>query len=94
MPWNNLHKCHESMLTTLSFLGKGMYVNPNNRKGERDLGKKVLQTQSVFHLLVSRKKILLEYRHRIKTDVDVVLEVLEVQINVVFEFCLDEEFIP
>ena len=46
-----------------------------------------------FDGLLIRKKVFLESNHRIKTHLDVVVEVLEVQISVAFEFCLDEEFI-
>ena len=43
--------------------------------------------------MVRRKKVFLEYSHHIETHLDVVVEILEVQINVSFELCLDEESI-
>ena len=46
-----------------------------------------------FDGLVSRKKVFLDYIHRIETHLDVVVEVLEVKISVAVELCLDEEFI-
>ena len=46
-----------------------------------------------FDGLVNRKKVLLESSHRIETHLDVVVEVIEVQSSVNFEFYLDEEFI-
>ena len=47
----------------------------------------------LFDRLVIRKKVFLESSNRIDTHLDVVVEVLEVQISVAFELCLDEEFI-
>ena len=46
-----------------------------------------------FDGLASRKKVFLESSNRIETHVDVVVEVIEVQISVSFEFCLDEDLI-
>ena len=46
-----------------------------------------------FYGLVRRNKVFLESSHHIKTYIDVVVEVIEVQSSVSFEFCLDEEFI-
>ena len=46
-----------------------------------------------FEKLVRSKKVFLEFSHQIRTHIDVVEEVLEVQSSVSFEFCLDEEFI-
>ena len=46
-----------------------------------------------FDGLVSRKKVLYDSSHLIETHIDVVVEFLEVQIIVAFEFCIDEEFI-
>ena len=46
-----------------------------------------------FDVLVSRKKFFLESINRINTHLDMVVEVLEVQRSVYFEFCIDEEFI-
>ena len=42
---------------------------------------------------VIRKKVYLESIHRIERHLDVVIEVLEIQSSVSFEFCLDEELI-
>ena len=42
---------------------------------------------------VIRKKVYLESSHRIERHLDVVIEVLEIQSSVSFEFCLDEELI-
>ena len=47
----------------------------------------------IFDGLVIRDKVLSEYSHRIKTHLDVVVEVLEVNISVYFELCIGEEFI-
>ena len=46
-----------------------------------------------FDGLVIRKKVLSESSHRIETNLDVVVEVLEVQNSFSSEFCIDEEFI-
>ena len=46
-----------------------------------------------FDGLVIRNKVLSESSHRVETHLDVVVEVLEFQSSVVFELCLDEEFI-
>ena len=46
-----------------------------------------------FDVLVSRKYIFLESSHLIGTHLDVVLEIIEVQSSVSFNFGLDEEFI-
>ena len=43
-----------------------------------------------FDGMVTRNKVLLDYSHRIETHLDVFVEVLEVQISISFEFCLDE----
>ena len=42
---------------------------------------------------VISKELFSESSHRIETHLDVVKEVLEIQISVSFEFCLDEELI-
>ena len=46
-----------------------------------------------FYGLVTRKEVFSEYIHRIEAHIDVVIEVLDIQISVSFEFCLDEELI-
>ena len=46
-----------------------------------------------FDVMVRRKKVFLESSHLIETYIDVVVEVIEVQSSVSFEFFLDEEFI-
>ena len=46
-----------------------------------------------FDGLVTRKKVFSYYSHRIETYLDVVVEFIEVQIIVFFEFCLGEYFI-
>ena len=46
-----------------------------------------------FGVLVTRKKVFSDSSHRIETHLGVVVEVLEVQSSLSFEFCLDEEFI-
>ena len=46
-----------------------------------------------FDGLLSRNEVFLESIHRIETHLDVVLEILEVQSSVAFEFCLDKDFI-
>ena len=43
--------------------------------------------------MVISKNLFLEYSHCIETHLDAVVEVIEVQISVAFELCLDEEFI-
>ena len=46
-----------------------------------------------FDGLVTRKEVLSESSHRIETHTDLVVEFLEIQSNVSFEFCPDEELI-
>ena len=46
-----------------------------------------------FDGMVARKEVFSESSHRIETHLDVVVEVLEIQSSVSFEFCLDEELI-
>ena len=46
-----------------------------------------------FYGLVIRKEVLYESSHRIETHLDVAKEVLEIQISVSFEFCIDGELI-
>ena len=46
-----------------------------------------------FDGLVSRKKVLSESSHRILTNIDVVVEVLEAHSSYPFKFCIDEEII-
>ena len=46
-----------------------------------------------FDGLISRKKVFSESSRRIEIHLDVVVEVIEVQISVSFEFFLDEDFI-
>ena len=46
-----------------------------------------------FDGLVTGKEVLLESSHHIKAYLDMVIEVLEIQSSVSFEFCLDEEII-
>ena len=46
-----------------------------------------------FDGLEIRKKVLTESSNCIEKHLDVVVEVLEVQRSIAFEFCLDEEFI-
>ena len=46
-----------------------------------------------FHGLVIRKGVFSAYSHRIETYIDVFQEVLDIQISVSFELCLDEESI-
>ena len=43
--------------------------------------------------MASSKNFLSERSHCIDTNIDVVVEVIEVQISVVFELCLDKDFI-
>ena len=43
-----------------------------------------------FDGLVNRKKVLSESSHHIETRLYVVVEVIEIQISVAFELCLDE----
>ena len=56
-------------------------------------GEVLLKIVVSFGVLVSRNKVLLESSNCICTDIDVVVEVIEVQIRVTFDFCLDEESI-
>ena len=46
-----------------------------------------------FYGLVTRKEVLSESSHRIDTHLDLVVEVLEIQSSVAFEFFPDEDFI-
>ena len=46
-----------------------------------------------FDGLVTRKEFLSDSSHRIEAHLDVVVEVLEIQSSLLFEFCLDEELI-
>ena len=46
-----------------------------------------------FDVLVARRKIVLESSHRMNKHVDMIVEVLEVQISVAFELCIEEELI-
>ena len=46
-----------------------------------------------FDRLVIRKEVFYECIHRIETHIDVVKEVLEIQISISFELCLDEDLI-
>ena len=46
-----------------------------------------------FDGLVTRKEVFLESIHCVEAHLDVVIEVLEIQSSVSFEFCLNEEFI-
>ena len=46
-----------------------------------------------FDGLEIRKEVLSESSNRIKTSLDVVKEVLEIQSSVSFELCIDEELI-
>ena len=46
-----------------------------------------------FDGLVTRKEVLSQSSHLIETHLDEVIEVLEIQSHVSFEFCLDEELI-
>ena len=46
-----------------------------------------------FDGLVTRKEVLLESSYRIEAHIDVVIEVLEIQSSVSFEFCIDQEII-
>ena len=46
-----------------------------------------------FNGLITRNKVFLEYIHRIETHIEVVVEILEAQSSVSFEFCIDEDFI-
>ena len=43
--------------------------------------------------MVISNKVLLESSNRIKTYIDVVVEVIKVQSSVDFEFCIDEDFV-
>ena len=43
--------------------------------------------------MVTRKEVFLESSHRIESHLDVVVEVVDIQRSVSFEFCLDEELI-
>ena len=52
----------------------------------------ILQLRVYFDVLVTSKKVFLESTHRIETHIYVVVEVLESQSSVSFEFCIDEYF--
>ena len=55
--------------------------------------KVLFKTRVSFDGLVSRKKVFSESSHRIETHIEVSVEVIEVQINVAFKLCLDEDLI-
>ena len=42
-----------------------MYLYSNILEEEKDMGQRIVKTQSVFGVLVSRKKVLLESTHNI-----------------------------
>ena len=46
-----------------------------------------------FDGLVIKKKVFSEYSHHIETNIDVVVEVIELQSSASFELRLDKEFI-
>ena len=46
-----------------------------------------------FYGLVTRKEVLSESSHCIDTHLDLVVEVLEIQSSVSFEFCIYEELV-
>ena len=46
-----------------------------------------------FDGLEIRKEVYFDSSHRINRHIDVVIEILEIQSRVSFEFCLDEELI-
>ena len=46
-----------------------------------------------FGVLVTMKEVFLEYIHHIEAHLDVVIEVLDMQRSVSFEFCLDGELV-
>ena len=56
-------------------------------------GKLFFKIRVYFYGLVSRKEVLSESSHQIDTHLDVVVEFLEVQSSVTFEFCNGEDFI-
>ena len=70
-----------------------MYEHSNNRKGNHDLGRRILQTQIFLYALVIWNKVFSEYIHRIEKHLDMAVEVLDVQISVAFELYFYEEFI-
>ena len=53
----------------------------------------LLKPKVSFYGPVIRKKVFSESSHRIETHLDVVVEVLEAQSSVSFEFCIDEYLI-
>ena len=55
--------------------------------------KALFKLRIAFDGLVIMKKAYLESSHLIETHLDMVVEVIEIQISVSFEFCLDEELI-
>ena len=89
----DLHYCHLSFPLRVSVQGKFISGHSRIRKGYRDLGQSIIQTQSVFGGLVIRREVLSESSHRIETHLDVVKEIIEIQSSVSFELCLDEELI-
>ena len=56
-------------------------------------GKVFFKPRVSFDGLIISKEVLSEYIHRIEAHIDVVIEVLDIQSSVSFEFCLDEELI-
>ena len=55
--------------------------------------KLIFKIRVSFDGLVIRKEIFSESSHRIYTHLDFVIEILEIQISVSFELCIDEELI-
>ena len=74
----------------MSVQGKYISEHSKNRKGDHNIGWSIIQTKSVFDGIVISKKVFLESSHRIDTHLDGVVESLDVQSSVSFEFYLDE----
>ena len=62
-------------------------------KGENNMGRIIFETRSVCWWTGKQEEGLLGVQSHHYTHLDVVVEVIEVQSSVFFEFCLDQEFI-
>ena len=81
------------MSPTVSVQGKCSSVHSKNIKGDHDLEQGIFKFRISFDGIVSSKKLFSQSINRIKIHFDVIVEDIEVQISVSFEFYLDEEFV-
>ena len=67
-------------------------MHSKNRNGDHDMVF-FFNLRVTFDKMINRNKVLLDNSNFIETHIDVVIESLEVQSSVAFEFYIDEEFI-